>query len=162
MSMDSMLVEFARSSWFRVWNEELACGKTPASWRVYDTVSTFHNRRGGRGEPQYRRLSVSLKAGCCVGWALGCGVCPGPGLTCSFLWWFLCPGSHRRKRCLQDTWNVQHWQIVCQQWLCWVPGGWVFKPNKITVASKYKPLAREHEGTERDTPSHGFAICHSH
>ena len=21
---------------------------------------------------------------------------------------------------------------------------------------------REHEGTERDTPSHGFVICHSH
>ena len=23
-------------------------------------------------------------------------------------------------------------------------------------------LTREHEGTERDTPSHGFVICHSH
>ena len=23
-------------------------------------------------------------------------------------------------------------------------------------------MAREHEGTERDTPSHGFVICHSH
>ena len=22
--------------------------------------------------------------------------------------------------------------------------------------------SREHEGTERDTPSHGFVICHSH
>ena len=24
------------------------------------------------------------------------------------------------------------------------------------------PWAREHEVTERDTPSHGFVICHSH
>ena len=22
--------------------------------------------------------------------------------------------------------------------------------------------SREHEGTEKDTPSHGFVICHSH
>ena len=28
--------------------------------------------------------------------------------------------------------------------------------------NKLRVLSREREGTDRDTPSHGFVICHSH
>ena len=35
------------------------------------------------------------------------------------------------------------------------------KTPRIAVNLDYTDT-REHEGTERDTPSHGFVICHSH
>ena len=85
------------AGWFRVWNEELTCGKTIQCPR-FITVE--------EGET-FSFVDVA--------WALSCGICPAPGLPCLFLSRFLCPGSHRRKWCFQDTWNVQNWQVVCRQ-----------------------------------------------
>ena len=75
MSMDSMLVELARSRTSRLVMR--SCQLIPSMerrarmWKDSSYLTylrySVHNRRGGRGELQHCILSVSLIAGSCVG-----------------------------------------------------------------------------------------------